>query len=133
MDRRAFLQEFRVRDHLYARFRALLFDELLDAPRGARRNGTLVDDHLGAIAVPCDRPCDVEDEVKIRRAILLSRSADAVEDDGSKLNCFFCVSRECEPLFFLILPDELPKPRLVERDLTFVKLCYLFFINIAAE
>ena len=137
LDRRAFLQELGVRDHVELDLGAALAERLLDALAdlvgGADRHGGLVDDDPVLGHVPADRLGDREHVREVRRAVLLGRGADGDELEQAVRDALLRAGREPEPALVEVALHDDVEARLVDRDLALLQALDLARVDVHAE
>src|SRR5690606_5718904 len=134
---RAFLEEFRVGDHVVfdlasARGEAVPY-RIADAVGGADRNRRLIDDNPVFVEVFADAACDGQHMPEVRGAILVGRGADGEERKRAVGDALGGVEREPQPSGFAVFGDQCIETGLVNGDLAPVQHVDLSGIHVHAE
>ena len=134
----AFLEEFRVGDHVEAQVAPAASPEHLhdlrrDLVGGADRHRRLGHHDLRPFHVLGDGGGDPEHVGEIRRAVLVGGRADGDELHRGVRDPLGGVGGEVQPAFGVVLPDELLEPGLVDRDLSRLQPLDLGGVDVDAE
>ena len=132
LDRRPFLQEFRVgadverRARVARDFRANFFGR-------PHRHRALGDDDLGLVHVLADRARHLENVLQVGGAVLVGRRPDGDEHDLRALDGLRNVGREGEPAFALVADHHRLEARLVDRNFVLLERPDLRRIDVRAN
>ena len=134
LDRRAFAQEFWIRDDGERTLRRVLGDDALDLVACADRDRRLNHDNGEVFDNLADSASRVVNEMHVGRADLRQRRrADGDEDRLRPAPGLFQAGREREPARSLIGEHQLAQARLVDRNATLSQTCDFALVDLDAD